>query len=256
MNKKVSTAIISIVCLGLMGAVTVGILYKNGIITSDNLYMTQNTTQPHTQGKAAQGVSSVAASDAQTKYRCPGVLLKEGAAYTLRYSEGKTVADTKYYDIMYKVNNIEITKKRGDFDICDDGDEKKDSLGNITNDYSYVVVNLTILDKCEKDDIFGLNGIGLFLGKEAMDGGELRAYNSKGRDIKGDKEYFSLSLKPNQKYDFNLAYIVKDDAIEKYKNDMMVRCYGDHGRRPPSNQDLPLVDSEGNITTLKEESGS
>lgn len=246
MNKKVSTAIISVVCLILMGAVTVGILYKNGIITFNNLY---------TQAKVVEGVSSFAsASGTQTK-RYKDVLLKKGAEYPLLHTEGKTVAETKHYDMIFKVNNIEITKKKGNFDKCEDWHEKKDSAGNITNDYSYVVVSLTILDKCKQDHLFGVNNIRLVLGKNAIIGEELRAYNSKGIDPE-DKEYFILSLKPNQKYNFNLAYIVKDDVVEKYKNDMMVHCNsGEHGRRPPSIRDLPLVDSKGNVTTLKE-SGS
>ncbi len=249
MNKKVSTVVISAVCLILMGAVAVGVLYKNGIITFNNLY---------TQAKTAEGVSSSAsASGTQTK-RYRDVLLKKGAEYTLQHTEGKSVADTKHYDMIFKINNIEITKKRGNFDKCEDWDEKKDSVGNITNNYSYVVVSLTILDKCEKDHIFGVNSIGLVLGKDARFAEELRAYNSKEIDAQidpGDKDYFILYLKPNHKYNFNLAYILKDDAVEKYKNDMMVHCNsGDRGRIPPSFQDLPLVDSKGNITTMKESS--
>lgn len=250
MNKRGTTAVISTVCLLLMGAVTVGVLYKNGVITSDNFY-TQAKTQAKTNGSAASSL----ASGSQTRRFCPGVLLKEGASYALQYSKGGTVAETKYYDILYQVNSIEITKKKGDFVEFYEGDETKDSSGNITNDYSYVVVNMTVQDQCEKEDIFGVNDIRLVLGKDAKIGEELRGYNAEGKSLQ-DKEFCILSLKPNQKYNFNLAYIVKDEDAEKHKDDMMVYCAGNHGSRPPSLQDLPLMDKDGNVTTLNKESVS
>lgn len=242
MNKKRITAVISIVCLILMGTVAVGILYQNGIITSNNLY-----TQP----RAAGDGSASLASGSQTRRFCPGVLLKEGASYALQYSQGATVAEMKYYDILYQVNSIEVTKKRGDFDKCEDWDETKDSSGNITNDYSYVVVNMTVQDQCEKEDIFGVNDIRLVLGKDAKAREELRSYNSQGVNPV-DKQYFILSLKPNQKYNFNLAYIVKDEDAEKHKDDMLVYCAGNHGHRPPSLQELPIVAKDGTVTVRKE----
>lgn len=245
MNKKRITAVISIVCLLLMGTVAVGVLYKNGMISSNNLY-----TQVKTNGSAAASP----ASGKQTRRFCPGVLLKEGASYALQYSQGATVAETKYYDILYQVNSIEVTKKRGDFDKCEDWDETKDSSGNITNEYSYVVVNMTVQDQWEKEDIFGVNDIRLVLGKDATGGEELRSYNSQGVNPI-DKQYFILSLKPNQKYNFTLAYIVKDEDAQKHKNDMMVYCVGSHGHRPPSLQELPIVDKDGTVTVRKE-SGS
>lgn len=250
MNKKVSTVIISIACLGLAGAVTVGVLYKNGIITSDNLYTAQNVSS---QEKAVGSGPSAANSTVQTKHKNRAdALLKQGAEYTLQHDEGTTIADTKYYDMTFKVNSIDITKKRGDFDQCEDWKERKDSAGNITNGYSYVVVNLTILDKCTKNHIYGLNSNDLVIGKNG-DGGELRAYNGKERDVR-EKQYFILSLKPNQTYNFNLAYIVKDDELKGHKNEIMLHCNSgvSSGPIPPSLEELPVVDSKGNITKLKE----
>jgi hypothetical protein len=249
MNKKVSTAIISIACLGLVGATTVGVLYKNGIITSDNLYTTQNVPS---QGKVIKNGSSAANSTVQTKHKnCTDALLKQGAKYTLQHAEDETVADTKFCDMTFKVNSIAVTKKRGNFDQCEDWKEKKDSAGNLTNGYSYVVVNLTILDKCTKNHMYGLNDNDLVIDKNG-DGGELRAYNGKERDVR-EKQYFILSLKPNQTYNFNLVYIIKDDELKKHKNEIMLHCNsGDSSRRPPSPEELPVVDSKGNITKLKE----
>ena len=248
MNKKVSTVIISVACLGLAGAVTVGVLYKNGIITSDNLYTVQNVSS---QEKAGGSRPSAANSTVQTKRKnYVYAFLKQGAEYTLQHAEGATIADTKYYDMTFKVNSIEVTKKRGDFDQCEDWKEKKDSAGNITNGYSYVVVNLTILDKCANNHLYGLNDNYLIVGNSS-NSSELRAYNGKGRDER-EKQYFILSLKPNQTYNFNLAYIVKDDELKGHENEIMLLCdSGDsNGKLVP--KELPVVDSKGNITKLKE----
>ena len=52
--------------------------------------------------------------------------------------------------IYVKLNNISISKNKAElpeFDTFEDWDEIKDSQGNITNEYSYVVLNITSLDK-------------------------------------------------------------------------------------------------------------
>ena len=62
--------------------------------------------------------------------------------------------------IYVKLNDISISKNKAElpeFDTFEDWDEIKDSQGNITNEYSYVVLNITMMNKGNENVEVSLN---------------------------------------------------------------------------------------------------
>ena len=137
MNKKITTVIILIIIC--TSSIIVSILYliKNDIIAINDIYT--NADAKNTQVANENSISSTENSAVESK-SC--VLLEEGAEYDTMYDDRTS--------IYVKLNNISISKNKAElpeFDTFEDWDEIKDSQGNITNEYSYVVLNITSLDK-------------------------------------------------------------------------------------------------------------
>lgn len=122
--------------------------------------------------------------------------------------------------IYFKFNSLSVSKEIGDFDLCDDWNEIKDENGTITNEYSYVICNITILNKGEVDFETTLNNLWLYFETNAGYT-EARAYNSNKKDVL-TKDYYYCTFKPDTEYNFNMVYVVEDDVIAKFKSDMLI----------------------------------
>ena len=177
MNKKITTVIILIIIC--TSSIIVSILYliKNDIIDINDIYT--NADAKNTQVANESSISSTENSAVESK-SC--VLLEEGAEYDTMYDDRTS--------IYVKLNNISISKNKAElpeFDTFEDWDEIKDSQGNITNEYSYVVLNITMMNKGNENVEVSLNSLLLHFG---TDGGynEARSFNSS--EKKTSKNYF------------------------------------------------------------------
>ena len=238
MNKRIFTIIISTVCLISVSVVSIGVLVKNGTISADNLF-TGLAKQNDGGGNSAKGNTSASTASASRqssssfKYPIFEAMFLEGAQYTLQYSDAK-YKPGEYGDMLFKFDKMEITKKRGDFDCCENWHEQKDASGNLINAYSYVVASIEIINQGKRPHEIGLGNIRLILGKQEM--AELRTYNSHKSNTL-TKDYFILTLQPNQKYQFNLAYIIEDDIVQQYKNEI----YLDAGFTSSKGREIPVI---------------
>jgi len=205
MNKRIFTVIISIFCVFTLSVVIIGHMFKEGIINNDNLFVKNDANTTSTE---------LESDDINTLPR--NAFLREGAEC---YLDCGMNIDEKC-PIYFKFNDLNVSKEMGDFDLCDDWNEIKDENGTITNEYSYVVCNITILNKGEVNFETTLNNLWLFFGtNEGYT--EVRSYNSK----KGNtftKDYYYCTFKPDTEYNFNIVYVVEDDMINKFKSDMLV----------------------------------
>lgn len=117
------------------------------------------------------------------------VLLEEGAEYDTMYDDRTS--------IYVKLNDISISKTKQNFPNLTHlrTDEIKDSQGNITNEYSYVVLNITMMNKGNENVEVSLNSLLLHFG---TDGGynEARSFNSS--EKKTSKNYFVEKLEPGK----------------------------------------------------------
>ena len=220
MNKKTSTIIITIVCFVAIAAVTVGFLLKEGIINAGNIFSTNQNNEKNMSKNSfddTNGTTNAEKNHDNLGYPIFLVLLREGAEYNLQYADEKHKTN-EYSDIYIKFNSMNISKEKGDFDLCEDWDEKKDEAGNIINNYSYVVCKVTIINKGERSFLTTINNLFLSLGKDY--GYELRSYNSNNRPFL--KDYYTIDFAPNKEYDFNLVYIADDSLIQEFKDDMLL----------------------------------
>ena len=197
MNKKITTVIILIIIC--TSSIIVSILYliKNDIIDINDIYT--NADAKNTQVANENSISSTENSAVESK-SC--VLLEEGAEYDTMYDDRTS--------IYVKLNDISISKNKAElpeFDTFEDWDEIKDSQGNITNEYSYVVLNITMMNKGNENVEVSLNSLLLHFG---TDGGynEARSFNSS--EKKTSKNYFVEKLEPGKKLNVNVAYVAED----------------------------------------------
>ncbi len=216
MNKKICTIIISVVCIFAIIAVSIGYMFKQGIISIDNSLYSQ----------ISQSVSNTEQSNSESQYEFGypiyQILLREGAEYNVQYSDERYETD-EYADIYVKYNSLEVSKEIGDFDLVDDWDDVKDENGTIINDYSYVICNTTIINKGRFNLETGINYMHLYFGTD-INYTSMRSFNS-GKSDTYTKDYFLVNFEPNVEYNYNLVYIVEDDIIEKYGSDMLI-CAG------------------------------
>ena len=231
MNKKVLTIIITVISFIALSAVSVGFMIKEGIISANNLFLNKRSNI---------GTSEKSTSNANNlDYPLFEAYIKEGANVTLQYADENCEID-EYCDIYFKMNEITISKLKGDFDICDDWEETKDINGNITNNYSYVICNVTVENKGKYKYFTSLNN--MFLGINKDHSAELRAYNSN-KEITNRKHYCYINYEPNKEYNFNLAYIVEDSCLEKNIENLFLDVLS-MGYTAMDNKDIPIFEKE------------
>ena len=205
MNKKITTVIILIIICASSIIVSILYLIKNDIIDINDIYT--NAEAKNT--KVASNISSTENSALGSK---SWVLLEEGAEYDTMYDDRTS--------IYVKLNDISISKNKAElpeFDTFEDWDEIKDSQGNITNEYSYVVLNITMMNKGNENVEVSLNSLLLHFG---TDGGynEARSFNSS--EKKTSKNYFVEKLEPGKKLNVNVAYVAEDKQLNEYKDQL------------------------------------
>ena len=185
MNKKITTVIILIIICASSIIVSILYLIKNDIIDINDIYT--NADAKNTQVANGSNISSTENSALGSK-SC--VLLEEGAEYDTMYDDRTS--------IYVKLNDISISKNKAElpeFDTFEDWDEIKDSQGNITNEYSYVVLNITMMNK----------------------GNENVEVSS---EKKTSKNYFVEKLEPGKKLNVNVAYVAEDKQLNEYKDQL------------------------------------
>ncbi|MGG7164979.1 hypothetical protein [Clostridium ihumii] len=147
--------------------------------------------------------------------------------------EFKVGEEIEFDDSIYIVNKVERSKEQKNFKMIKDYpmarvDEKGkiteekmveiDDEGNITNEFSYFIINMTIKNKTDK-----------ILEKNLVEYG-IRYYDSNNEIINGaspilsnkeddgkDKRYFYYNLKPKDELTTDLIYIMWDDYLD-YNN--------------------------------------
>lgn len=211
MYKKVSTIIITTVCLFAIVVVTVGYMLKEGIINNDNLFIKNDVNSSNNVDSTETEMDSIDTEDLLSN-----AFFREGAGC---YLDCGLKIDERC-PIYFKFNSLNVSKEIGDFDLCDDWNEIKDENGTITNEYSYVTCNVTIINKGESNFETTLNNLWLYYGINAGYT-EVRSYNSKRSDT-FKKDYYYVTFEPDVEYNFNIAYIVKDDVIDKCKSEMLI----------------------------------
>lgn len=233
MNKKTLTIVISIICFLLFATVVVANLIKNGIISTENFYHSVDSNNNDTHYEKEQNNENKGING---KYPIFKVRLSEGVEFPVQYADG-THKKNEYSDIVVKYNSVYISKEKGDFDICGDFKEIKDENGNIINEYSYVTVNASIINKGKNVFSSSLNNIYLSLGLHLL---ELRSYNSE--KTSHSKDYYIIGFEPNVEYNYNLVFIVEDSLIEEYRNELYlyVSFYNNSDRLGEGNN-IPLV---------------
>lgn len=153
-----------------------------------------------------------------------------------RYADQKeiTPSDSNVYQIgdifdtkgvLYTVNNYQVTKNKGDFDISDIKetplDVEFDNEDNITNNYSYVVIDVTIKNKESKEIEFYMNNLWLrLINKESVYsnadiyyGGQLRGY-ADGQTADIGKSYFRRIFGIEEERQCRLTYVISDEELE------------------------------------------
>lgn len=234
MNRKNLTIVISIICFLLFAAVVVANLIKNGVISVENLHYSVGSNTSYTDDEKKQNNENKGING---KYPIFKVRLSEGAEFPVQYAD-ETHKKNEYSDIVVKYNSVYISKEKGDFDICGDFKEIKDENGNIINEYSYVIVNASIVNKGKNVFSSSLNSIYLAVGPECK--AELRSYNSEKSSC--GKDYYIIDFESNVEYNYNLAFIVEDSLIEEYRNELYLYVsFYNNSDRLGERDNIPLV---------------
>lgn len=118
-------------------------------------------------------------------------------------------------DYIYKVNSVIKTKTRGDFPTPTNWTRFSfDKEGNLIDDNSYIVVNLTIKNTTEETKEIYLNNNqltllhdkGYFPLAECISSSKLEGY--------GRKDYFRVELNAKEEHTWNLVYACKDEYLK------------------------------------------
>lgn len=233
MNKKSLTIIISIICFILFATVVVASLIKNGVISTENLYTTLSSDEQLNNDDKQKNDNKKNGLE----YPLFKVLLSEGIEFPVQYSD-ETHKENEYSDIFVKYDNINISKERGNFDLCGDFKETKDENGNITNEYSYITADVTITNKGKNVFTTSLNNMFLSIGPESYS--ELRSYNS--QLTSRNKDYYIIDFEPNVEYKYTLAFIAEDALIEKYRNELyLFVSFYNNSYRDGEEENIPLI---------------
>ncbi|WP_148409298.1 DUF4352 domain-containing protein [Murimonas intestini] len=138
------------------------------------------------------------------------------------YQIGDTIDTSK---LIFTVNSYHITKTKGAFDITDIKetplDVVLDNEDNISNNYSYVIIDMTIKNKQSKEVEFYLNNLWLrfinkdseYSGNNIYYAGQLRGYKD-GQPADNGKAYFRRILKMNEERPLTLTYVISDEELD------------------------------------------
>ncbi|WP_034439513.1 hypothetical protein [Clostridium ihumii] len=147
--------------------------------------------------------------------------------------EFKVGKEIEFDDSIYIVNKVERSKEQKNFKMIKDypmakvNEEGKiieektveiDEAGNITNEFSYFIINMTIKNKTDKVLEKNLGEYGIYYydnNNKIINGGSVLLTN---KEDKGqDKRYFYYNLQPHEEFTTDLIYIMWDDELD-YNN--------------------------------------
>ncbi len=126
------------------------------------------------------------------------------------------------YNLTFTANSVEMTKKLNkkfpNPNVYLSATEFKfDNDGNITNNYSYYTVNLTVKNRTNEKIEYWLNSFQL-LAKD-QDFKQIFTMQSEvflsDKDNFADKNYFENSFEPNSEKIITIGFIIKDEDYEK-----------------------------------------
>lgn len=137
-------------------------------------------------------------------------------------AENKTIfqmgEDISFNGLIYKVNSAEVTKKHGDFIAPTNFNESYtfDEDGNLIDNNSYAVINLTLRNEGEVVKELYLNTYRLAISNEdyskcfdfaeCISLSKTEGYNS--------KDYFKVVIEPHSEGTWNLVYIGGDHGLQ------------------------------------------
>lgn len=152
-----------------------------------------------------------------------------GKTFTL-----EKIADTEHggrgFLLECCVNQAQFTKAAPNTDamyyVSRDADSPIvfDEEYNIENDYTYVVVNVTVKNLSENLQDFNMTSFVLFVidpvkgdvyDCEYSMARELRGYKNRDDAWKYDKDYGKIKMNPGEEFTWNLVYIEKDSDIDR-----------------------------------------
>lgn len=220
MNKKVATIIIVIACVIVTVVLAMGYMIKEGIIDTENIF---NNTEENSN-------SSQSVKEDNMPERA---YFREGAECTLRGGE-----NVKLY---FKYNSTKISKKVEDFDkLSFNFEEKVDSNGTITNDYSYVICNITVKNVGTESFLTTINNVLLFPNGIDSEYTEVRSFDSHLKNTTRT-DYYYVNFKPNEEHNYNIVFVEKDSIIKKYKNKFLLYALFNGSEPQPSD---PIIEKK------------
>lgn len=155
------------------------------------------------------------------------VLLTRGAEYTIPWVDAKHEMG-EISDAHVRLGGIRTTKEYTGYDVyvhtMTEGppghpdSEIQDSAGNLISAHSYVVLDMELTNQGERTFETAVNRFRLVAGmKEAY---ELRGYNAGHPWDDTRSDHFHVTLLPEYPYDFTLVYVVPDDILEQYRDEL------------------------------------
>ncbi len=126
--------------------------------------------------------------------------------------------DVLTVDLTFKVNSVEKTKEKKQFPNPPDCDEfVTDEKGNLINNMSYVIVNVTIKNNRETERMFPLNSCCLDVIDDKNEIYNYECWMSSKLEDFDKKDYFEYNFQPQEEYTCDLVYIVEDEKLQ-YNN--------------------------------------
>lgn len=118
-------------------------------------------------------------------------------------------------DLTFKVNSVEKTKERKQFPNPPDWDRVvADEKGNLINDMSYLIINVTIKNNREAERMFPLNSCWVNAIDDRNERGTYECWMSSKLEDFDKKDYFEYTFQPQEEYTCDLVYIVEDERLQ------------------------------------------
>lgn len=233
MKKKIIAGILLVIALGIGIWGVLNLSSPLEYVTKNSLN-NQHEVTPSTQSEQIKSISSSrpeSIKDAEKAVLDGDVIYNSEKDYHLREL---TPSDSNVQkmgepfttdEISYTVNNCFVTKKIGEFDIEDlketPQDVKLDDNGNIQNNYSYVIVDVTIKNESQQTVEFYTNSLWLRLINSDFEysnsnlfyNGQLRGYMD-GKPAQTGKSYYRRFYDGGEERSCILTYVVQDSELE------------------------------------------
>ncbi|MGL4731783.1 MAG: hypothetical protein ACRCW0_09390 [Clostridium sp.] len=238
MKKK---QIVLITCGVIMIIVVVyNVLLKDSFIPKDNVWNRSKTEVSNEKENSEKDVEETINEEKKDGHVISGDEKLEGKQITsitdredANGDEFKVGGDIEFDDSIYIVNKVERTKKQKNFKMVKDypmiksDDNGKrieekiveiDDAGNITNEFSYFIINITVKNKTDKVLTKNFGEYFIYFSdnndKSISASEPLLTNKEKGY---ADKSYFFYDLKPKEEFTTDLIYVMWDDYLD-YNN--------------------------------------